>query len=67
MKIENNMKHIYKIFQIISVILIVFGTVSCEDYLEEVPQNKLNPSTVTDYRELLSYGYVTDTRIMPYL
>lgn len=49
------------------MILIIFGAVSCEDYLEEVPQNKLNPSTVTDYRELLSYGYVTDVRIMPYL
>ncbi|UMB60810.1 RagB/SusD family nutrient uptake outer membrane protein [Lutibacter sp. A80] len=67
MKIENNMKNIYKIFRRISMVLIIFGAVSCEKYLEEVPQNKLNPSTVTDYRELLSYGYVTDLRIMPFL
>jgi len=47
--------------------LLVFGAFSCENYLEEVPQNKLNPTTVTDYRELLNYGYVTTQRIMPYL
>jgi hypothetical protein len=67
MKIKNKMKNRYKIFQIISIALIAFGVLSCESYLEEVPQNKLNPSTVTDYRELLNYGYVTKERIMPYL
>ncbi|MGJ8760673.1 MAG: RagB/SusD family nutrient uptake outer membrane protein [Polaribacter sp.] len=67
MKIKNKMKNRYKIFQIISIALIAFGVLSCESYLEEVPQNKLNPTTVTDYRELLNYGYVTKERIMPYL
>ncbi len=67
MKIENNMKNRYKIFQIILVVLLVFVELSCENYLDEVPQNKLNPTTVTDYRELLNYGYITKERIMPYL
>ncbi|MCK0130208.1 RagB/SusD family nutrient uptake outer membrane protein [Flavobacteriaceae bacterium F08102] len=61
------MKNIYRIFKITLMVLITISTVSCESYLDEVPQNKLNPSTVTDYRELLSYGYVNDLRIMPYI
>ena len=61
------MKNRYKIFRVIPIILIVFAMASCESYLEEVPQNKLNPSTVNDYRELLSYGYITDKRVMPYI
>lgn len=61
------MKNRYKIFQIILVVLLVFVELSCENYLDEVPQNKLNPTTVTDYRELLNYGYITKERIMPYL
>ncbi|WP_067149485.1 RagB/SusD family nutrient uptake outer membrane protein [Pseudotamlana agarivorans] len=67
MKIEKKMKNRYNIFQMLSMLLIIFGVVSCDDYLEEVPQNKMNPSTVTDYRELLNYGYITDERIMPYI
>lgn len=58
------MKYIYKIF---AMLLIVFVALSCDEFLEEVPQNKMQPSTVTDYRELLNYGYITDKRIMPYI
>ncbi|MCG1037309.1 RagB/SusD family nutrient uptake outer membrane protein [Polaribacter sargassicola] len=49
------------------MLLFIFVTFSCDSYLEEVPQNKLKPSTVTDYRELLNFGYITDKRIMPYI
>lgn len=49
------------------MLLFIGIALSCEDYLEEVPQNKLQPSTVTDYRELLNFGYITDQRIMPYI
>jgi tetratricopeptide (TPR) repeat protein len=61
------MKDIYKIFRVIPIIVTVLAVTSCESFLEEVPQNKLNPATVTDYRELLNFGYITDLRIMPYI
>ncbi len=58
------MKTIFKISQIIFVMLIMLT--SCESYLEEMPQNKLEPSTIDDYRELLNNAYITD-RVMPYI
>lgn len=39
---------------------------SCESFLEEMPQNKLKPTTTDDYGQLLNKGYVSG-QIMPYL
>ena len=39
---------------------------ACESYLEEMPQNKLKPSTTDDYAQLLNKGYVTG-QVVPYL
>lgn len=39
---------------------------SCESYLEEMPQNKLKPTTTEDYDQVLNYGYLTE-QVMPYL
>lgn len=38
----------------------------CEKYLEEMPQNKLKPSTTDDYDQLLNKAYLTE-QVMPYL
>lgn len=35
--------------------------VSCDSMLKVQPQNKLKPSTVSDYNELLNYGYPSGT------
>lgn len=39
--------------------LFVITSWSCDSILREEPQNKLNPSTVSDYNELLNFGYPT--------
>ena len=39
---------------------------ACEKYLEEMPQNKLKPSTTDDYEQLLNKAYLTE-QVMPYL
>lgn len=39
---------------------------SCAKYLEEMPQNKLMPSTTTDYDQLLNKAYIS-RQIMPFL
>ena len=39
---------------------------SCNGYLEEMPQNKLKPSTIDDYEQLLNKGYISE-QVMPYL
>lgn len=39
---------------------------SCQSFLEEMPQNKLKPTTTDDYGQLLNKGYVSE-QIMPYL
>ncbi len=48
-----------KIIKIILSSLLVVICFSCNDLLEEEPQNKLKPETATDYDELLNYGYPT--------
>lgn len=49
------MKSIYiKFF----ILLLLFVT-SCDKALEEIPQNKLKPEAISDYIELLNYGYPT--------
>lgn len=40
-------------------LLILFGFTSCDKALEEESQNKLKPQTISDYVELLNYGYPT--------
>ncbi|MBJ7881856.1 RagB/SusD family nutrient uptake outer membrane protein [Gelidibacter salicanalis] len=49
------MKSIYIKFSFL--ILMAFS--SCDKALEEEPQNKLKPETISDYVELLNYGYPT--------
>lgn len=39
---------------------------SCNKYLEEMPQNKLMPTTISDYEQLLNRAYVTE-QILPFL
>ncbi len=39
---------------------------SCNGYLEEIPQNKLRPTTIEDYEQLLNRGYISE-QVMPYL
>ena len=46
-------------YRILLVTLLVFSMTSCDAVLEEEPQNKLKPETVTDYDELLNNGYPT--------
>jgi hypothetical protein len=44
----------------ILILFCLLSTISsCDDALEEEPQNKLKPQTVQDYDELLNYGYPT--------
>ena len=50
---------------IIALLLVVFFC-SCNGYLEEMPQNKLKPSTTDDYEQLLNRGYISK-QILPYL
>lgn len=53
-----------RLYIIIFLLGAVFG--SCNSYLEEVPQNKMKPSTVDDYEQLLNRGYISE-QVMPYL
>lgn len=39
---------------------------SCNSFLEEMPQNKLKPSTVEDYEQLLNKGYLSK-QVLPWL
>ena len=39
---------------------------ACNSYLNEIPQNKLKPTTIDDYEQLLNRGYISK-QIMPYL
>lgn len=47
------------IFTLTVFCLIVVSWVSCDSILQEDPQNKLKPSSVTDYNDLLTNGYPT--------
>lgn len=47
------------IFTLAVFSLIVISWVSCDSILREEPQNKLKPSSVTDYNDLLTNGYPT--------
>ena len=49
------MKFIY--IKLLALLLIC--VTSCDKALEEEPQNKLKPQTISDYVELLNYGYPT--------
>ncbi len=60
------MKTIFKIYQMTILVMLIVLT-SCEKYLEEMPQNRLEPSTIDDYRELLNNAYITTEVIMPYI
>ena len=51
---------------VVFVFVLAVAFQSCEKYLEEMPQNKLKPSTTADYNELLNNGYI-NAQIMPYL
>lgn len=56
------MKNRYCIFHLfIGVLFTFFLVTSCDDMLEEEPQNKLKPGTFSDYDELLNYGYPNAT------
>lgn len=39
---------------------------ACNNYLDEIPQNKLKPTTIDDYEQLLNRGYISK-QIMPYI
>ena len=39
---------------------------SCNGYLEEMPQNKMKPTTIDDYEQLLNRGYISK-QVLPYL
>lgn len=45
--------------KILILICLLFGMSSCDNSLEEEPQNLLKPQTVQDYDELLNFGYPT--------
>lgn len=47
----------FKYIKLSLLVLISFS--SCDKALEEEPQNKLKPQTISDYVELLNYGYPT--------
>lgn len=55
-----------KYLSIIIAVLVGMFLTACESYLEEMPQNKLKPSTTDDYAQLLNKGYVTG-QVVPYL
>ncbi len=57
---------IKKILYIALVSIFAMGVISCESYMEELPQNKMKPSTTDDYQQLLNNGYITE-QIMPFL
>ncbi len=54
---KNYIKMKNKIFKILPVLLLLVSLNSCEKILEEEPQNKLKPKTISDFTELLNYGY----------
>lgn len=56
------MKKIYYI----GILLMLSLCWSCEKYMEEMPQNKLKPSTLEDYEQLLNRGYISK-QVLPYL
>jgi hypothetical protein len=45
--------------KILFLFCLLFVVSSCDDALEEEPQNKLKPQTAQDYNELLNFGYPT--------
>ncbi len=47
-------------------IILILSCLSCSKFLEEVPQNKLRPSTTSDYDQLLNNAYITE-QIMPFV
>lgn len=55
-----------KYLSIVMVVLTGIFMVACESYLEEMPQNKLRPSSTDDYAQLLNKGYLTE-QVVPYL
>ena len=59
------MKNIFYRLPMILIMALVFS--SCEDFLEEMPQNRLEPSTIEDYRELLNKAYILDEKVTPYI
>ena len=48
------------------VLGLAFAFTACESYLEEMPQNKLMPTSTDDYDQLLNNAYITE-QVMPYL
>lgn len=55
-------KHIFYI----ALFFAGLAATGCQKYLEEMPQNKLKPSTTDDYDQLLNRAYLT-RQVMPYL
>lgn len=58
------MKKYISLALIWSFCLLAFS--ACESYLEEMPQNKLMPTTTDDYDQFVNNAYITE-RVMPYL
>lgn len=52
------------IYPLIIVFSLLFS--ACDKFLEEMPQNKLMPTTISDYEQLLNKAYITK-QIMPYI
>ena len=58
------MKKYISLALIWSFCLLAFS--ACESYLEEMPQNKLMPTTTDDYDQLLNNAYLTKA-VLPYI
>ncbi len=56
-------KYLYKMVVLIGI-CVSFS--ACEKYLNEMPQNKMKPSTTEDYEQLLNKAYITRS-VLPYL
>ncbi len=54
----------YNILTLLLAFMVLFT--SCEKYLEEMPQNKLMPTTISDYEQLLNRAYISE-QILPFL
>lgn len=54
------------LYKMVVLIGICASFSACEKYLNEMPQNKMKPSTTEDYEQLLNKAYITKP-VLPYL
>ncbi|WP_322970211.1 hypothetical protein [Faecalibacter sp. LW9] len=46
-----------KLIVLLSVVVVSFSTISCDDYLDIEPDGKVIPKSVEDYRQVLTMAY----------